>query len=160
MRQRGARERGRENQEGGPRGATKALTGAVGARIAAAVLAIGVLLGIAGLFPAYFTGQSLASTSDQLVPHVMDLVAWAAAAVLALLGGPRARIGGLLGSGLSAVTFGLFASDLATATAGHDGRRGWHGDHPGRLVRLRPRFGPWRWWPAGLASRLTARRSR
>jgi hypothetical protein len=31
------------------------------------------------------------------------------------------QIGCLLGSGLSAVTFGLFASDLATATAGHGG---------------------------------------
>ena len=51
----------------------------------------------------------------------MDLVAWAAAAVLAVLGGSRARIGGLLGAGLSAVTFGLFASDLATGTAGHEG---------------------------------------
>jgi hypothetical protein len=94
---------------------------AAGPWIAAAVLAFGVLLGIGGLFPSYFTGQSLASTSDQLVPHVLDLVVWAAAAVLVPLGGSRVRIGGLLGSGLSAVTFGLFASDLATATAGHAG---------------------------------------
>jgi hypothetical protein len=94
---------------------------AAGRWIAAAVLAFGVLLGIAGLFPSYFTGQSLASASDQLVPHVMDLVVWAAAAVLALLGGSRARIGGLLGAGLSAVTLGLFAVDLATGTAGHSG---------------------------------------
>jgi hypothetical protein len=93
----------------------------VGPWIAAAVLAFGVLLGIGGLFPSYFTGQSLSSTSDQLVPHVLDLVVWAAAAVLVPLGGSRVRIGGLLGSGLSAVTFGLFASDLATATAGHAG---------------------------------------
>jgi hypothetical protein len=92
-----------------------------GARIAAGLLAVGVLLGIVGLFPAYFTGQSLASASDQLVPHVMDLVAWTAAAAIVVIGGSRARIGGLLGTGLSAVTFGLFASDLATATAGHGG---------------------------------------
>ncbi|HEX3964112.1 MAG TPA: hypothetical protein VHZ03_46945 [Trebonia sp.] len=112
---------GGANTAGGHRAPTKVLTGAAGTWIAAAVLAFGVLLGIAGLFPSYFTGQSLASASDQLVPHVMDLVVWAAAAVLALLGGTRARIGGLLGSGLSAVTFGLFATDLATATAGHAG---------------------------------------
>jgi hypothetical protein len=103
---------------GGQRGAKGR---AAGPWIASAVLAFGVLLGIGGLFPSYFTGQSLASTSDQLVPHVMDLVVWAAAAVLVVLGGSRVRIGGLLGSGLSAVTFGLFASDLATATAGHGG---------------------------------------
>jgi hypothetical protein len=103
---------------GGQRGAKGR---AAGPWIASAVLAFGVLLGIGGLFPSYFTGQSLASTSDQLVPHVMDLVVWAAAAVLVVLGGSRVRIGGLLGSGLSAVTFGLFASDLATATAGHAG---------------------------------------
>ncbi|MCW2935248.1 MAG: hypothetical protein JWM19_6210 [Actinomycetia bacterium] len=114
-------QRGGAGKEAGPRATTKVLTGAAGTWIAAAVLAFGVLLGIAGLFPSYFTGQSLASTSDQLVPHVMDLVVWAAAAALGLLGGPRARMGGLLGSGLSAVTFGLFASDLATATAGHVG---------------------------------------
>jgi hypothetical protein len=107
----------------GPRvhGASAAITRAGQARIAAVLLGLGVLLGIAGLFPAYFTGQSLASASDQLVPHILDLVAWAAAAVLAVLGGSRARIGGLLGAGLSAVTFGLFASDLATATSGHAG---------------------------------------
>ena len=116
--QRGGRGAG---AEGGPRTAAAAISGAGGARIAAVLLGLGVLLGIAGLFPAYFTGQSLASASDQLVPHILDLVAWAAAAVLAVLGGSRARIGGLLGAGLSAVTFGLFASDLATATSGHAG---------------------------------------
>jgi hypothetical protein len=114
-------QRGGSGSAGGHRGATKVFSGAIGTWIAAAVLAFGVLLGIAGLFPSYFTGQSLASTSDQLVPHIMYLVVWAAAAALALLGGSRARIGGLLGSGLSGVTFGLLASDLATATAGHAG---------------------------------------
>jgi hypothetical protein len=85
------------------------------------LLAAGVVGGIAGLFPAYSTGQSLASASYQLLPHVIDLVVWAAAAVLVLLGGSRVRVGGLLGAGLSAVTFGLFATDLANATAGHGG---------------------------------------
>jgi hypothetical protein len=113
-----------EDGPGGEGGAAhRAGPGALvgGTRVAAVLLAVGVLLGVAGLFPAYFTGQSLTATSSQLVPHVVDLVAWAAAAVLALLGGSRARIGGLLGTGLGAVTLGLFASDLATATAGHEG---------------------------------------
>jgi hypothetical protein len=104
--------------EGGPGGAVTALGGT---RVAALLLAIGVVLGVVGLFPAYFTGQSLASVSYQLIPHVIDLVGWAAAAALAAMGGSRARIGGLLGAGLSAITFGLFASDLASATSGHAG---------------------------------------
>jgi hypothetical protein len=113
--------RGGESTAGASGGTAMALRWADGTRIGAGLLAVGVLLGIAGLFPSYFTGQSLASTSDQLVPHAVDLAAWAVAAVLALFGGSRARLGGLLGAGLSLVTFGLFASDLATATSGHAG---------------------------------------
>ena len=89
--------------------------------IAAAFLGIGVVLGIAGLFPAYFTGQSVASESDQLVPHLLYLATWAAATVLVVSGKTRIRIGALLGTGLSAVTFGLFVSDLATGTSEHGG---------------------------------------
>jgi hypothetical protein len=89
--------------------------------VAATFLGIGVVLGIAGLFPAYFTGQSVASTSDQLVPHLLYLATWAAAAVLVLSGKARVRIGALLGTGLSAVTFGLFVSDLATGMSEHAG---------------------------------------
>ena len=89
--------------------------------IAATFLGIGVVVGIAGLFPAYFTGQSLASTSDQLVPHLLYLATWAAATVLVLSGKARTRIGALLGTGLSAVTFGLLVSDLATGTSEHAG---------------------------------------
>lgn len=89
--------------------------------VAATFLGIGVVLGIAGLFPAYFTGQSVASTSDQLVPHLLYLATWAAATVLVLLGKVRVRIGALLGTGLSAVTFGLFVSDLATGMSEHEG---------------------------------------
>lgn len=89
--------------------------------VAAAFLGIGVVLGVAGLFPAYFTGQSLASASDQLVPHLLYLATWAAAAVLVVAGKGRARVGALLGMGLSAVTFGLFVSDLATGMSEHAG---------------------------------------
>jgi hypothetical protein len=89
--------------------------------VAAGFLGIGVVLGVAGLFPAYFTGQSVVSTSDQLVPHLLYLATWAVAAVLVAGGKTRARIGALLGTGLSAVTFGLFASDLATGMSEHAG---------------------------------------
>jgi hypothetical protein len=95
--------------------------------IAAGLLAAGVLLGIAGLFPDYFSGQSLAAATEQLVPHVLYLVTWAVAAALILVRGPGSRAGGapragaLLGTGLSAVTFGLLAADLGTGTAGHGG---------------------------------------
>jgi hypothetical protein len=89
--------------------------------VAAAFLGIGVVLGVAGLFPGYFTGQSLASTSDQLVPHLLYLATWAVAGALVAGGKARTRIGALLGTGLSAVTFGLFVSDLATGMSEHAG---------------------------------------
>jgi hypothetical protein len=89
--------------------------------VASGLLAAGVVAGIAGLFPAYFTGQSLSSASGQLVPHIFYLVGWSAALALILTAGVRTRIGGLLGTGLSAVTFGLYAADLATGTSGHGG---------------------------------------
>jgi len=89
--------------------------------VATLFLGIGVVLGVAGLFPAYFTGQSLASASDELVPHLMYLATWAAATVLVFSGKTRIRIGALLGTGLSAVTFGLLVSDLATGMSEHEG---------------------------------------
>jgi hypothetical protein len=121
--------------------------------VAAAFLGIGVLLGIAGLFPAYFTGQSVASTSEQLVPHLLYLATWAAAAVLIVSGKARARIGALLGTGLSAVTFGLFVSDLATGMSEHAGVGpgmvisliGWLASTAGAILALSPRS------PAGAA---------
>jgi hypothetical protein len=86
--------------------------------VAAVLLAGGVLAGVAGLFPGYFGTTSLAGHADQLVPHVIYLAAWAASAVLILLGGPRQRAGALLGGGLSAVTLGLFFADTGTAISG------------------------------------------
>jgi hypothetical protein len=93
--------------------------------IAAGLLAAGVALGVAGLFPGYFTGQSLASKAEQLVPHVLYLAAWAVAAALIARGGTAragvTRAGALLGTGLAAVTFGLYVADLATGTSAHAG---------------------------------------
>ena len=95
-----------------------AVSGRTGAIAAAALLAVGVVLGVAGLFPAYLGGSSLAQQADQLIPHVIYLAVWTASAVLILLGGARLRLGALLSLGLSVVTFGLFLADVGTAIAG------------------------------------------
>ena len=93
--------------------------------IAAGLLALGVTLGVAGLFPGYFTGQSLASKAEQLVPHLLYLATWAMAAALIARGGTAraglTRAGALLGTGLAAVTFGLYVADLGTGTSAHAG---------------------------------------
>jgi len=86
--------------------------------LGAALLALGVVLGIAGLFPGYLSGASLAQQPDQLVPHLIYLAGWAAGAVLILLGGIRLRAGTLLALGVSAVTFGFFFADAGTVMAG------------------------------------------
>jgi ABC-type transport system involved in multi-copper enzyme maturation permease subunit len=96
-------------------------TGGSGSAVAVAgagLLGFGVLLGLIGLFPGYIGSQSLASQADQLVPHVLYLAAWAASAVLIAVGGTRARIGALLATGVSAVTFGLFFADLGQVISG------------------------------------------
>lgn len=95
------------------------------ARVAAALLALGVVAGIAGLFPDY-NGASLASQSDQLVPHLLYLAGWAVSAALVAYGarrgqadgaGSKIRAGALIGTGVSAVTLGLLLADLAQATS-------------------------------------------
>ena len=95
-----------------------AVSGRTGAIAAAALLALGVILGVAGLFPAYLGGSSLAQQAYQLIPHVIYLAVWTAGAVLILLGGARLRLGALLSLGLSVVTFGLFFADAGTAISG------------------------------------------
>jgi hypothetical protein len=80
---------------------------------AAALLGIGVICGLVGLFPHYQVGQSLASEPASLIPHVAYLAVWTLAALLiALRVGPVARAGALLAAGTSVVTFGLFGADL------------------------------------------------
>ena len=95
-----------------------AVSGRTGAIAAATALGVGVILGVAGLFPAYLSGSSLAQQADQLIPHAIYLAVWTASAALILLGGARLRLGALLGLGLSVVTFGLFFADAGTAIAG------------------------------------------
>jgi hypothetical protein len=85
---------------------------------ASALLAGGVMAGLIGLFPSYVGGQSLAAVASNLVPHVIYLLAWLAAAVLLLLGGGRQRAGALLAAGVSVVTLGLFLADLGTVMSG------------------------------------------
>ena len=88
------------------------------AAVAAGLLTLGVVLGIAGLFPGYFGSSSLASESSELVPHLIYLAAWTAAAVLIVMGGVRRRTGALLAAGTSIVTLGLFVADAGTAASG------------------------------------------
>jgi hypothetical protein len=97
-------------------GSGRAVT-AVPAAYPVVLLAIGVAIGIAGLFPAYVSGASLARQSANLLPHVIYLAAWAASALLIWSGGARRRVGTLLGLGTSIVTFGLFFADVGTVIA-------------------------------------------
>jgi hypothetical protein len=94
------------------------MSGSAIALAGAGLLGLGVLLGVIGLFPGYVGPQSLASQADQLVPHVLYLAAWAAGAALVAIGGARTRIGALLATGVSAVTFGLFFADLGQVISG------------------------------------------
>jgi hypothetical protein len=103
---------------GPSRRVTRAVSGRTGGIAAAALLALGVIAGVAGLFPAYLGGSSLAQQADQLIPHAIYLAVWTAGAALILLGGTRLRLGALLSLGLSVVTFGLFFADAGTAIAG------------------------------------------
>jgi hypothetical protein len=108
-----------EQAQGGP--LTQRLGGTAGAGgglTAALLLGVGTALGVFGLFPTYLNGASLASSPDNLTAHVIYLAVWAASAVLIALGGVRLRIGALLATGLSLVTFGLFLSDAGTPLSG------------------------------------------
>jgi uncharacterized membrane protein YagU involved in acid resistance len=85
---------------------------------AAALVAVGIALGVIGLFPTYVGGASLASQPSNLVPHVIYLAAWGVSAALILLSGTWRKAGALLGLGVSAVTFGFFFADAGTPLAG------------------------------------------
>ena len=85
---------------------------------AAIVLVTGVALGLAGLFPAYLSGASLAQQPAELVPHVIYLAVWTASALLIASGGARQRMGALLALGMSIVTFGFFFADLGAVISG------------------------------------------
>ena len=85
------------------------------------LLVLGVVLGLAGLFPAYAGGQSLLSQGDEVVPHLCYVIAWAISAgpIALSVSRPRAaRLGALFALGLSAVTLGLFVSDIGEVVSG------------------------------------------
>ena len=134
------------------------LSGRAASFTAAALLGVGVVLGVAGLFPAYLGGSGLAQQPDQVIPHAIYLAVWTASAVLILLGGARLRFGALLSLGLSAVTFGLFFAD---ARHGHrrdeecPAARDWCSPSSAGLPALRD---PWsRSWSARPAPRPDSR---
>jgi hypothetical protein len=87
-----------------------------------ALLVLGVVLGLVGLFPGYAGGPSLLSQWDQVVPHLAYIIGWALAAAFIALSVARpsnaARLGALFGLGLSALTAGLFLSDVGQVTGG------------------------------------------
>ncbi len=129
--------------------------------LAVAVIGIGVVLGVAGLFGAYLGGTSLASQAYNLVPHLIYLSAWAASAVLVLRGGRGQRIGAFLGLGTSAVTFGLFLADAGYAISAGNGLAsaglvlslaGWLACTAGAVLALAPFHGA-QTGPAGLRLR-------
>ncbi|HEX3923768.1 MAG TPA: hypothetical protein VHY31_15890 [Streptosporangiaceae bacterium] len=82
------------------------------------LLGVGVVCGVVGLFPAYLGGQSLAQQPAEIVPHAIYFAAWLASAALIWLGGTRQRVGALLATGVSAVTFGFFFADAGTPISG------------------------------------------
>jgi hypothetical protein len=85
---------------------------------AASLLGAGVVCGIAGLFPAYLNGASLASNNANLIPHVIYLAAWLASGLLIMSGKTWRPVGTLLGLGTSVVAFGYFLADLGSVVAG------------------------------------------
>src|SRR5690242_19830050 len=91
---------------------------------AAGLLGAGVACGIAGLFPPYLSGASLASDPASLVPHVIYLATWLASGLLIMAGGTWRQVGALLGLSTSVVTLGYFLADLGTAAAGGTGAFG------------------------------------
>lgn len=137
-----------------------------GAVTAAALLAAGVACGIAGLFPGYAGGASLARQPAELVPHVIYLAAWGASAVLILLGGRRLRLGALLGTGTSIVTLGFFFADAGTVLAGGGhligaglvlGLAGWLACAAGSTIAVRLGPAPAPGGPAWLRGRQPGR---
>jgi hypothetical protein len=90
--------------------------------LSAGLIGLGLLLGVIGLFPGYIGSPSLASQAEQLVPHLLYLATWAVSGGLIAFSASRRaetlRLGALLGTGLSVVTFGLFFTDLGEVIAG------------------------------------------
>jgi hypothetical protein len=139
-----------------------AATAATGRRLQLGIglLAIGIVAGIASLFPEYQGFGSLASTTDSLVEYSGFLAAWTAGLVLILSLRGRPAFGALVGLGTSAATLGVFSIDLSVAVTGSQARvgpglvlalLGWLSGTAG--VALAIGRGPFGWprWPQGRA---------
>lgn len=89
------------------------------ATIAESLLSFGIVLQIAGLFPGYLGGASLAGAADQLALHAFFLAGFAVVAATLMSGHHRywARASAF-GIGLSALTLGFFLSDFGQVAAG------------------------------------------
>jgi hypothetical protein len=137
-------------------------------KVAAALLLIGVALGLIALFPSYIGGKSLVSQADQYVPHLFYLVAWGASAalILARRRGLSMRLGAFVAAGTSFVAFGYFFSDVgAVIDSGTHvmgaglvlGVLGWIVCAAGSVValRVRPHGGPAKPSSRDIASILT-----
>jgi hypothetical protein len=123
--------------------------------IASLLLAAGVVCGVAGLFPAYLSGSSLAREPADLVTHSIYLATWTASALFIQFGGARGRAAAFLGLGTSIVTFGFFLADAGTviASGAHVlglglvlALAGWLACTAGAVLACRP-------WPAGFRRR-------
>jgi hypothetical protein len=119
--------------------------------IASLLLAAGVACGVAGLFPAYLSGSSLAREPADLVTHSIYLATWTVCALFIQFGGARGRAAGFLGLGTGIVTFGFFLADAGTVIAGGAhvlglglvlALAGWLACAAGSVLACRP-------WPAG-----------
>jgi MFS family permease len=88
------------------------------ALLAAGMVLVGVVLGVAGLFPNYLGGSNLVSQAAQLLPHVAYVAGWALVAGLLLVERRFARGAAGLGVGLGVISFGFFLTDVLTASAG------------------------------------------
>jgi serine/threonine protein kinase len=89
-----------------------------GPALATALLGLGVILGLAGLFPRYWADLTLVSQPRDLIRPLFYIVVWAAATIGVLRGGTVARSAALLGTGLGAVVFGFFLTDLGYVISG------------------------------------------
>jgi hypothetical protein len=86
------------------------------ALVTAGAVLLGVVLGVAGLFPTYLGGVNLVSQAAQLLPHVAYLVGWALVAVLLLVERRLARGAAGVGIGLGLISFGFLLTDVLSAT--------------------------------------------
>ncbi|HEY5272683.1 MAG TPA: hypothetical protein VIJ34_05550 [Acidimicrobiales bacterium] len=99
------------------------------ALFSASVVLVGVILGVAGMFPSYLGGTSLGSQADQLVPHIAYVLGWSLVAALLLVDRRFARGAAGVGVGLSVISFGFFLTDVLTASVSR-------GENPGAGLYL------------------------